>query len=97
VPQVVRLKLGGRRNFVGKRVKQLREERKLTQDALCARLALETSDWADNGTQWVPRKVDIHRIETGVRAVLDLDVLALAKALGVEPGELLLQFDREHL
>lgn len=89
MPKGVRLKVGGKRNSVGERVKQLREGQSITQDALCARLALGTGEWADPGTKWVPSKLEIHRIEAGVRAVLDLEVVALARALGVDPSELL--------
>src|ERR1041385_8703942 len=89
VPKGVRLKVQGKRNCVGERVKQLREGQRITQDALCARLALETGEWADEGTKWVPSKIEIHRIEVGVRAVLDLEIIALARVLGVDPGDLL--------
>ena len=89
MPKGVRLKISGKRNCVGERVRQLREGQGITQDALCARLALETGEWADAGTKWVPSKIEIHRIEVGVRAVLDLEVIALAKVLGVDPCELL--------
>ena len=87
MPRGVRLKVQGKRNQIGPRVKQLREERDLTQDMLSARLAHQTRDWAD--APWVPTKLEIHRIEVGVRAVLDLELIALARALDVKPSDLL--------
>ena len=89
MPQGERLKVKGSSNCVGERVRLLRDGLKLTQDALCARIAHETGGWADPGTRWVPTKTEISRIESGIRAVLDLEVLALAKVLGVTPKDLL--------
>lgn len=74
--QVLRLRTpDGRINEVGKRVRQRRDELGVLQDALCARLAVETAG------AWNPDRRDIGRIETGSRIVTDLEVFALARAL----------------
>lgn len=58
------------------RVKELREERGLSQQAL--------GDLAD------VRQATISQLETGQKQRLDFGILErLAKALGVEPGELI--------
>jgi hypothetical protein len=59
-------------------------ELKLPQDALCARLA-DVTDGA-----WVADRRDIFRIEDGRRSVHDVEMVALAKALEVGVGWLLL-------
>jgi transcriptional regulator with XRE-family HTH domain len=68
-------KEGGQQNAVGARVKFRRKELKLSQDALCARLALRTSGG------WSPTEADIYRIEQHRRIVSDLELVALAAAL----------------
>jgi transcriptional regulator with XRE-family HTH domain len=65
----------GKHNVVGERVRQRREEQKLSQDALCARLADVT------GGEWIPDRRDVYRIEDGRRSVYDVEVIALAEAL----------------
>ena len=67
-----------KKNQVGDRVRQRCTELKLTQDALCGRLADET------GGAWVADRRDIYRIENGNRIVSDLEVIALALALKCE-------------
>ena len=62
-------------NQVGERVKQRRQELKVKQDELCARLARLTTG------EWAPAWQDISRIEHGVRIVSDLEILMLAEAL----------------
>lgn len=62
-------------NQIGARVKQRREELKVKQDELCARLADLTKG------EWSPGWQDISRIEHGVRIVSDLEILALAEVL----------------
>ena len=64
-----------RQNLCGPHVKARRKELKLTQDGLCAKLALLTSG------RWNPTIFDIYRIETGRRIVSDLELLALSLAL----------------
>ena len=65
----------GKLNQIATRVRQRRSELKLTQDALCARLATAT----DGG--WIADRRDIFRIEDGRRSIHDLEVVALALAL----------------
>lgn len=64
-----------RQNLAGPYVKARRREMKLTQDALCGKLALLT------GGRWNPTIFDIYRIESGRRIVSDLELLALSLAL----------------
>jgi transcriptional regulator with XRE-family HTH domain len=68
-------KAGGHQNAVGARVKARRKELKLSQDALCARLALRTSGG------WSPTEADIYRIERHTRIISDLELVALCAAL----------------
>jgi hypothetical protein len=65
----------GRQNLAGPLVKARRAEIKMTQDALCARLAHITDG------RWNPTIFDIYRIESGRRIVSDLELLALSLAL----------------
>lgn len=61
-------------NLVGDRVKEARTKAQLTQDELSQRLGkLGTSI----------DRAGIAKIETGIRGVLDFELVALAKALGV--------------
>ena len=69
----------GKVNQVAGRVRTRRRELKLTQDALCARLALETEG------RWNADRMEVYRIETGTRIVSDLEMLALARALECRP------------
>lgn len=62
-------------NQVGLRVRARRMEMKLTQDALCGRLAHATLG------AWIADRRDIFRIEDGRRIVSDLELFALAGAL----------------
>ena len=73
----------GKMNNVGPRVRDRRHVLSLEQDGLCARIAHET-----NGG-WNPAWQDVSRIENGARMVTDLEVVALAKALGCSPCWLL--------
>ena len=65
----------GKLNQIAERVRQRRAELRLTQDALCARLATATDG------AWIADRRDIFRIEDGRRSVHDLEVIALAQAL----------------
>ena len=69
-------------NIVGDRVKKARLRRKppLTQDELSGQLA---------GIGVSIDRAGISKVETGARCVLDFEVKALAKALGVSVGWLL--------
>lgn len=71
-------------NLVGVRVRSSRAKLRLTQDALCARLAEVT-----NG-EWIADRREIFRIEDGARIVSDVEILALAQALDCSPCWLLL-------
>ncbi len=66
-------------NQIGTRVRTRRQDLHLTQDQLCARLALQT-----DGT-WSPAWQDISRIENGARTITDLEMLALARSLECDP------------
>lgn len=65
----------GKVNQIGERVRERRQELKLKQDELCARIAAQTEG------AWNPAWQDLSRIENGSRIVSDLEVLALAHAL----------------
>lgn len=62
-------------NQVGARVQQRRQQLRLTQDQLCARLAIHTE------AVWSPAWQDVSRVENGARIVSDLELIALAQAL----------------
>jgi transcriptional regulator with XRE-family HTH domain len=67
-------------NLIGDRVRQLREARNLTQDQLagaCQRLG------------WDVSRVTVTKIETGVRAVNDGEIVVLAAVLKCTPGKLI--------
>jgi transcriptional regulator with XRE-family HTH domain len=67
-------------NLIGDRVRKLREARSLTQDQLagaCQRLG------------WDVSRVTVTKIETGVRAVNDGEIILLAAALNSTPGDML--------
>ncbi len=64
-----------KQNIAGPYVRERRQHLRLTQDALCGRLALAT-----NG-EWNPAPGDIYRIEAQRRIVGDLELVALAEAL----------------
>ena len=70
-------------NGLGERVKEQRLVLKMTQDALCGRVADLTKG------NWVPDWRDVYRIESGSRIVSDLETIALATALGCAPAWLL--------
>ncbi len=74
----------GHINGISRRVRERREQIPLTQDALCARLAVAT-----NGG-WNADRMEIYRIESGIRTVTDLELRALATALECSPSWLFL-------
>lgn len=76
MPRGDRLKAaGGKLNVVGERVRERRRALQLTQDELQGRLGYATSGaWAVSGQE-------VLNIERGLRTVLDVELLALAKAL----------------
>jgi transcriptional regulator with XRE-family HTH domain len=80
MPRADRLKAAdGKFNIVGQRVKERRKALKLTQDQLQGRLSLVTEGrWAVSGQE-------VLNIERGLRTVLDVELMALAKALDCSP------------
>jgi HTH-type transcriptional regulator, cell division transcriptional repressor len=64
------------RNIVGQKVKEARNiaKPKLTQEQLAVKLQMQ--DWEIN-------RAGVAKIEVGIREVTDIEVLKLAKALGV--------------
>ena len=77
----------GKMNQIAGRVYARRTALKLTQDALCARLALVTAG------AWIADRRDIFRIEDGRRSVHDVEVVALGQALECSACWLLLGGD----
>jgi len=68
------------KNIIGKKVRELRLQKGLTQDQLAAKLEINEI------------KIDrivISRIESGNRFVSDYELLEIAKALEVTPNQLL--------
>jgi transcriptional regulator with XRE-family HTH domain len=70
-------------NQIKSRMRERRKKLKMTQEMLCGRIADVTAG------RWVPARMDIVRIENGGRLVSDLEILALAKALGCSASWLL--------
>ena len=62
-------------NLVGERLKEARAKARLTQDELSKRLAKQGVSIDRAG---------VAKIETGIRGVLDFELVALAKALEVK-------------
>ena len=67
-------------NLIGERVRKLRESRNLTQDLLAA---------ACQRLGWDVSRVTLTKIETGIRAVNDGEIVILAAALKTTAGDLL--------
>ena len=65
-----------RKNQVGVRVQERRVALGITRDALTGRLAYVTDG------RWSPALQEVLRIENGRRLVSDVEVIALAQALG---------------
>ena len=70
----------GSKNIIGKNLKLMRKNSKLTQEQLAAKLEI-------NNVQL--DRIAISRIESGNRFVADYEVVELAKALKVAPETLL--------
>ena len=66
-------------NLIGDRVRKQREARNMTQDQLAG---------ACQRAGWDISRVTLTKIETGVRAVNDGEIVVLASMLRCEPGEL---------
>jgi DNA-binding XRE family transcriptional regulator len=73
----------GRRNVVGSRIRELRRKAnpKITQEDLAGRVAVQNI---------ALDRTAIYRIEAGVRAVTDLELVVLARALRVKIADLFL-------
>ena len=71
---------GESKNVIGKKVRALRKQLKLTQKALAEKLQLEGYEF---------ESLTILRIENGTRFVPDYEVKALAKVFGVSYENLL--------
>lgn len=84
MPRTSRLKADGQANIIGPHVKGRRLELGWTHDAVGARLAEITQH------QWNPTRHDICKIELGLRAVSDIEALALAQALDCSIGDLVI-------
>ena len=67
-------------NLIGDQVRILREARNLTQDQLAG---------ACQRRGWDVSRVTMTKIETGVRAINDGEIVVLAAVLKCPPGELL--------
>ncbi|WP_023603764.1 helix-turn-helix domain-containing protein [Aliivibrio logei] len=66
-------------NIVGKQIRAIRKEKKLTQEQLTARCNLEGFD-ISRGT--------LAKIESGVRQVIDIEIVIFSKVLHVGAGDL---------
>ncbi len=77
---------GENTNLIGKNVKKLRKQLKMSQKDLSAKLEL-MSVYICRGS--------ISRVEDGLRTVTDIEVYALAKVLGVSIAELFENVDLE--
>jgi transcriptional regulator with XRE-family HTH domain len=73
----------GKLNQIGSRVKARREDVGLTANDLCARLDMFTEG------RWRPTREHIYKLESEVRLVSDLELMALSECLGVDPAWLL--------
>ncbi len=62
-------------NLIGSRLKERRQQARVTQDRLCGQVAYLTEG------AWVPTRHDIYRIEAGTRTVSDAEIIALAAGL----------------
>lgn len=74
-----RLTQNQQKNQIGGRVRESRMALGLTQDALCARLAVVTDGLMDRS--WIADDQEISKIENGKRSTTDLEIIALALAL----------------
>ena len=73
----------GRKNIVGIRVRERRQELKLSPDELAAGIEEVTN------AVWTAGVQEIYKIESGRRAVTDIEVIALARTLECSPCYLL--------
>lgn len=66
----------GRKNICGDRVREARQKKRLTQEALAAKLQIEGVTM---------ERDSLSRIEIGTRFVTDYELKVIAKVLGVSP------------
>lgn len=66
-------------NIVGKQIRAIRKEKKLTQEQLTAKCNLEGFD-ISRGT--------LAKIESGVRQVIDIEIVFISKALCIDVSNL---------
>jgi len=69
----------GRKNVIGKNVRHLRNDAKISQQQLAVKLQLLGYEFD---------RLTVLRVERGIRFVADYEVIAFAEALGVGMGEL---------
>lgn len=67
------------RNVIGKKIRNIRQEKKITQDQLAARLFIQGIE--------IDQPM-IARIENQTRFLLDYEIIGIAKALGVNIEDL---------
>lgn len=75
---------GEKTNIVGSNVRALRKKRRMSQQALSNKLEL-LGVYVCRGS--------VSRIEDGSRTVTDIELLAIAKVLGVSVGEMFLDLE----
>lgn len=61
-------------NIAGKNIKQIRKEKKITQEELCARMQIMGFKLS---------RSDISKLETGKRFINDIEIVGFAKALKI--------------
>lgn len=66
-------------NITGKNIKQIRKDKKITQEDLCARMQV---------MGYQINRSDISKLENGKRFISDFEVVGFAQALKVEIMEL---------
>jgi len=69
-------------NIIGKNIKQIREKKSWTQEALVAKCQVK---------QWAITRSTLAKIESNVRRVTDIEVKRFAQILEVSIGELFIE------
>lgn len=62
-------------NIAGKNIKRIRKEKKITQEALCARMQIMGFKLS---------RTDISKLENGKRSISDLEIIGFSNALKIE-------------
>jgi len=68
-----------KKNIVGENIQRVRRSMNLDQDELAARLSRLGWNCSEN---------TISKIEAGYRRIIDEEIALIARALGVQPGDL---------